>query len=508
MECHQYLIRKEKELQEVLSFNKNKASLKNTVIKQITRLEAENIIKEYEYLKALAPYNIYYFGIFFIINNVEHLGGVLVFSHEYSANKDHWKKYDFFEKIILLSRGVCLHWTPINTASFFISRACNWLKKNTHYKVVTATTDALAGEVGVIYQSCNWHHVGLMEGNYDKYGNEKKRMRIIIDGKSISEKTIRKKIGSSSVKNVLKVYPDAKFNTQLRKSRYFYFIGNKYENKNFYEKIKHMIKPYPKKEDIIERFNLRNPGLIYKITNLINGKVYIGQTYRSLKERMIGYKRLRCNEHLKSAIIKYGFDNFKFEIIYETHNINELNEKEIFYIKEYNSTDKTIGYNIDLGGRNKIMSDETKQKMSKAGKGRKQTKEHVDKRVTRGEGAKKYGRIKTDEDKKYLSENSPKFWEGKKRDEETINKIKESKTLSGDSMPVYLYDLETKEIIAEYRSMTEAAILTKYSYTKVSKQCKFLNKIYSKQIFTLKNDFEKNQEKLNTLIYKRTKGTN
>jgi len=507
MDCHQYLIRKEKELQEVLPFDKNKASLKNTVIKQIPRADAEAIIKEYEYLKALAPYNIYYFGIFFNIDNVEYLGGVLVFSHEYSANKDHWKKYDFFEKIILLSRGVCLHWTPINTASFFISKACNWLKKNTHYKVVTATTDALAGEIGIIYQSCNWHHVGLMEGNYDKYGNEYKRTKIIIDGKKYSTKTIRRKIGSASKDNILKHYPNAKFNSEIRKSRYFYFIGNKYENKNFYEKIKHMIKPYPKKEDIIERLKLRNPGLIYKITNLVNGKVYIGQTYQLLRERITDYKRLKCNDHLKNAIIKYGFDNFKFEVIYETNEINELNQKEIFYIKEYNSTDRNIGYNIDLGGRNKIVSDETKQKMSQIGLGRKQTKEHIDKRITRGEEAKKYGRTKTEEDKKYLSENSSKFWEGKKRDEETINKIKESKLLSGDSMPVYLYDLEKEEIIAEYRSMTEASKLTKFTYTKINNQCKFINKTYSTQMFTFKNDFEKNKEKLKTLPYKRTKGT-
>ena len=503
MDCHQYLIRKEKELQEILPFDKNKASLENTVIKEITRLEAENIVKEYEYLKALAPYNIYYFGIFFNIDNIEYLGGVLVFSHEYSANKDHWKKYDFFEKIILLSRGVCLHWTPVNTASFFISKVCKWLKKNTNYKVVTATTDALAGEIGIIYQSCNWHYVGLMEGNYDKYGNEKKRMRIIIDGKSYSEKTIRKKIGSSSVENVLKVYPNAKFNTQLRKSRYFYFIGNKYENKNFYEKIKHMIKPYPKKEDIIERFNLRNPGLIYKITNLINGKVYIGQTYRLLRHRITCYKRLKCNEHLKNAIIKYGFDNFKFEVIYETHNINELNEKEIFYIKEYNSTDKNIGYNIDLGGRNKIVSEETKQKMSKSGLGKKQTKEHIDKRIKRGEAAKVLGRPKTEEQKKWLSENSPKFWLGKDRGEEFAEKNRLAKLLNGESIAVYLYDLETKEIIAEYRSMTEASVITKTSFTKVSRHCNFINKVYDKQIFTFKNDFEKNKEKFETLIYKK-----
>lgn len=92
-------------------------------------------------------------------------------------------------------------------------------------------------------------------------------------------------------------------------------------------------------------------GLIYKVTNNTNGKVYIGQTIRSLATRWNRHKRDSACTRLAGAIKKYGKENFSIEIIDRANNTDELNKKEIFWIAHYKSNDRRNGYNIQLGGR-------------------------------------------------------------------------------------------------------------------------------------------------------------
>lgn len=109
---------------------------------------------------------------------------------------------------------------------------------------------------------------------------------------------------------------------------------------------------------------------IYKITNTINGKSYIGKTYLPIEERfkqhIQDFKKTRCkNRPLYSAISKYGVENFKIEVIEET---NTPAEREMYWIKFYNTYGKT-GYNATRGGDgkqyldiNKIIKDYLKLK--------------------------------------------------------------------------------------------------------------------------------------------------
>lgn len=103
---------------------------------------------------------------------------------------------------------------------------------------------------------------------------------------------------------------------------------------------------------------------IYKITNKINGKVYIGQTIKSIEERWKQHcsKNSLCKA-LQSALIKYGMDNFSIECVEECYSIDQLNIREIFWINFYNSFYE--GYNLTSGGNNFLRSDITKQKMRK-----------------------------------------------------------------------------------------------------------------------------------------------
>ena len=87
-------------------------------------------------------------------------------------------------------------------------------------------------------------------------------------------------------------------------------------------------------------------GYIYKTTNLINGKIYIGKRQKQEFDKYY----LGSGIYLKKAIEKYGKENFSCEIIDECNSIEELNEREIYWIDKLNSRIKSIGYNISKGG--------------------------------------------------------------------------------------------------------------------------------------------------------------
>lgn len=97
-------------------------------------------------------------------------------------------------------------------------------------------------------------------------------------------------------------------------------------------------------------------GAIYKITNLVNNKVYIGKTIRNTKTRWqehIQYSKLinRYDTPLYRAIRKYNIENFSFEILEDNiKSLEELNQKEKDYIIKYNSTSHESGYNVAFGG--------------------------------------------------------------------------------------------------------------------------------------------------------------
>ena len=97
-----------------------------------------------------------------------------------------------------------------------------------------------------------------------------------------------------------------------------------------------------------------NKMIIYLIKNLINEKVYIGQTIQTLKKRIASHYR-HPNKHLSNAFNKYGKNNFIIEIIETCNNLEELNEREKYWIKFYDSTNNKKGYNIDGGGRKNII---------------------------------------------------------------------------------------------------------------------------------------------------------
>ena len=134
-------------------------------------------------------------------------------------------------------------------------------------------------------------------------------------------------------------------------------------------------------------------GIIYKATNKLNGKVYVGQTTFKLEDRIKEHiksaKRRERKYYFHKAIRKYGEDNFIWEVIAECNSKEELNKTEIEMIRKYNAFG--TGYNLSIGGEGNsglIHSAETRKKLS----------------MYRGERGSFYGKHHTKEVIKRISE--------------------------------------------------------------------------------------------------------
>ena len=113
-------------------------------------------------------------------------------------------------------------------------------------------------------------------------------------------------------------------------------------------------------------------GYIYKITNTINGKAYIGiSKHQPEKSRIRKHLSGKGNILIAQAVQKYGRDAFTYEIL-EKDIFNEfMSQLEQDYIKHFN-TMAPNGYNLTTGGNyNYELSDSTRRKISKAATGRK-----------------------------------------------------------------------------------------------------------------------------------------
>lgn len=152
---------------------------------------------------------------------------------------------------------------------------------------------------------------------------------------------------------------------------------------------------------------------VYKHT-CPNGKVYVGITSMNPIDRWNNGKGYNRNQHFYNAILKYGWDNIKHEILFTDLTKEEACEKEIELIAKYKSHQKEFGYNMSNGGYvpseemkdhlrrcnlGKCHSEETRKKMSNSRKGKVHSKNHalkISQSLT--------GRKLSEENKKHLSE--------------------------------------------------------------------------------------------------------
>lgn len=187
-------------------------------------------------------------------------------------------------------------------------------------------------------------------------------------------------------------------------------------------------------------------GFIYKTTCLVNGKIYIGQHEGNIGDDYIGSGTI-----FKRAVIKYGKENFKREILRECNTHHELRIWEYFYIKKYKSQDIRIGYNVADGDvntkeYNPVKSLEVRKKISETLK-RKYANGEIDKSkiIRTGVNHPMYGKHHSEESKRKNSESRKRYaathkhpLQGTHCSEETKRKISEgNKKYAREHIEIY-----------------------------------------------------------------------
>lgn len=205
---------------------------------------------------------------------------------------------------------------------------------------------------------------------------------------------------------------------------------------------------YTKNSKFIEK----DYGYIYMFLNKINNKKYIGQSWnihKRIREHILGngYAKL-----LKSALNKYGLKNFDIKLLFKTKSANLLDQAEIIYIKLCNTTISN-GYNIALGGSHGKHSDETKKLI----------------------GCYHIGKIVSEETRKKLSDKLI----GKKKSKDIIQKMINTKLNKENKF--YIFDCKTHQKIIEFNNLTDITKTIPYYriYDSINNNCKIkYNNIY------------------------------
>ena len=188
---------------------------------------------------------------------------------------------------------------------------------------------------------------------------------------------------------------------------------------------------------------------IYVIENIINGKMYVGQTCnpKERKRRHLGKYKTGCVA-LHNSVKKHGRDNFEFSLIESTPSIKKSNEKEKYWIQVLD-TMSPRGYNLRYGGdAGGMPSEETRIKMSLVGLGRKQSPETIEKRAAAHRGRKntpetiqkmrQAAKNRPPEKCSMFGKKRPKEWVERCRKWSTKTHCKRGHPLEGEGSDVYI----------------------------------------------------------------------
>lgn len=213
---------------------------------------------------------------------------------------------------------------------------------------------------------------------------------------------------------------------------------------------------------------------VYVHTNKINGKKYVGQTYRDPEHRWENGKGYKSSPYFYQAIQKYGWDNFEHEVVASNLTKEEADNFEKLLINKLNLMQREYGYNLKEGGTGGKFSEATIQKMSESHSGE---KHHM------------YGKHLSEKTKKKISET---LMGGRNNVDDKCSgaeskgknsKSNVTKMPFDNSKKVYQYDLQ-ENLLKEWGNMTRIAEAYNVGRTTVMRYCRsgevFLNQFILK----------------------------
>ena len=249
LKCHQRIIREKLEITESNNlfgryWENIDLSKDNAVVKEITRKEALPLILKYGWLGTLPVHFTKFVGLYFD----NYLVGATCFHNNKIAGKYSLFSYPAW----CLGRGACVHFAPNWAGSFLVSSACKLLFNKSHPVFVVAYSDYDAGEIGTIYQACNWTFLGKIKAQVwrDKNGKD---CSITPHTRAVTGFARRKNPKLKATKEQIKVEVDKLIKdgyTKVKKERgkYAYAYGLKCKKKRIMQKIlKENQKPYLKR---------------------------------------------------------------------------------------------------------------------------------------------------------------------------------------------------------------------------------------------------------------------
>lgn len=185
------------------------------------------MILRYEWLGSMPRVISSCWGLFFR----GEMGGALVFAEKPGANLTTSRGGLVPSDALYLARGACAHWTPKNSASWFISAVCRQMGDVS----VLAYADPAAGEIGQIYRALNWYYLGPSSGGPAAW---------LVDGKLWGTRSIQRRFGTRSVNALVATFPNAVIVPVPRKHRFLGVYGSKTYRRRLAKTLVGHLPPY------------------------------------------------------------------------------------------------------------------------------------------------------------------------------------------------------------------------------------------------------------------------
>jgi len=218
--------------------------LSSSIVRPVSRALASQIILKYEWLGTMTR-TVEHYGLFW----GSWCAGVTCFGFNVVGGTSVPAMFKLaHDEVIFLARGACVHWAPSGANSRLVSLSCRLLARRSRAKLVVAYSDVDAGEIGTIYQACNWVYIGAGASTQQWVTPSGRR---VFDAKLAGNivYTWRRKLHPDAQRaDVVERLRAAGWTQQhsSRKHRYVYVLDRR--DRALVARIEQMSRPYPKRE--------------------------------------------------------------------------------------------------------------------------------------------------------------------------------------------------------------------------------------------------------------------
>lgn len=248
MIAHQRLIREAQQAQNA-DGNPVPKDFSTAQVREISHAEAKTIILKYEWLGTMGMTR-RCFGLFFDgeLAGVECFGATAGTGVPYLCGTEH------ADRVMTLCRGACVHWAHPHSASYLISRACKLLAAAEGKNIFVAYSDTNAGEIGTVYQACNWFYCGktadrgsLIVAPSGKVRDQRSIAHFVRDRcRRTNTSTFFRKSTRAEIREEL-VRTGHKFVPRTPKHRYVGIYGENRLRQELTDALRWNVRPYPKR---------------------------------------------------------------------------------------------------------------------------------------------------------------------------------------------------------------------------------------------------------------------